>query len=278
MREHVFRYGDTKFGLGMVTIPDDMERAPVVVLFNAGLLHRAEPYRMNVLASRLLAQIGYITIRIDLSGKGDTPARPQMSNRESVALDWAFIKKSLEHEFGKRTLVLFGLCSGADNAIKIAAQDEDVLGLILLDPISRQDESFKFRQIRGKILSPHKWRNIHHVLHHRLMNGHQNPAFESNLRDEPTSDDLNDCCQNLVKRQGRILAFFSGFATRYYNQQGQFGRSMHLEGLEQICEEVYWPRVEHLYSVQVHRDRLMERIVQWGKGNLPHFKETASHC
>ena len=272
MREHVFRYGDTKFGLGMVTIPDDMERAPVVVLFNAGLLHRAEPYRMNVLASRLLAQIGYITIRIDLSGKGDTPARPQMSNRESVALDWAFIKKSLEHEFGKRTLVLFGLCSGADNAIKIAAQDEDVLGLILLDPISRQDDSFKFRQIRGKILSPHKWRNIHHVLHHRLMNGHQNPAFESNLRDEPTSDDLNDCCQNLVKRQGRILAFFSGFATRYYNQQGQFGRSMHLEGLEQICEEVYWPRVEHLYSVQVHRDRLMDKIVQWGKGNLPHFE------
>jgi len=92
VREHVFRYGDTKYGLGMVTIPDDMEGAPVVVLFNAGLLHRAEPYRMNVLVSRHLAQIGYITIRIDLSGKGDTPARSQTSNRESVALDWAFIK------------------------------------------------------------------------------------------------------------------------------------------------------------------------------------------
>ena len=37
----------------------------------------------------------------------------------------------------------------------------------------------------------------------------------------------------------------------------------------------HWPRVEHLYSVQVHRDRLMGRIVQWGKGNLPHFKGAA---
>jgi hypothetical protein len=278
MRERVFRYGDTKFGLGMVTIPDDMERAPVVVLFNAGLLHRAEPYRMNVLVSRHLAQIGYIAIRIDLSGKGDTPARPQMSNRESVALDWAFIKKSLEHEFGKRKLVLFGLCSGADNAIKIAAQDEDVLGLILLDPVSRQDESFKFRQIRGKLTNPHKWRNMHNVLRHRLISRHQIPAFASNLRDEPTPDDLNDCCQNLILRRGRILAFFSEFSTEYYNQQGQFSRSMRLEGLEHICEEVYWPRVEHLYPVQVHRDRLMDRIVQWGKSNLPHFKGTASHC
>lgn len=275
MREHVFRYGDTKYGLGMVTIPDDMEGAPVVVLFNAGLLHRAEPYRINVLVSRHLAQIGYITIRIDLSGKGDTPARSQTSNRESVALDWAFIKKSLEHEFGKRKLVLFGLCSGADNAIKIAAQDEDVLGLILLDPISRQDESFKLRQIRGVITSLYKLRNIHRMLRHRLMKRHQSTVFASNLRDEPTRDDLNDCCQNLVKRQGRILAFFSDFATKYYNQQGQFGRSMRLEGLEHICEEVYWPRVEHLYSVQVHRDRLMGRIVQWGKGNLPHFKGAA---
>ena len=258
--------------MGMVTIPDDLEKAPVIVLFNAGLLHRAEPYRMNVLVCRQLAQIGYIAVRIDLSGKGDTPARPQMSNRESVALDWAYIKQSLQNEFGKRKLILFGLCSGADNSIKIAAQDEDVVGLILLDPISRQDQSFKSRQIRRKITNLHKWRNIHHVLL-KLTKKHQGPAFASNLRDEPTDDDLEKCCRNLVKREGRVLAFFSSFATKYYNEEGQFGRSMRMEGLERICEEVFWPRAEHLYSVQIQRDRLINKIAEWGKGNLPHFKE-----
>lgn len=277
MKERVFRYGDTKFGLGMVTLPDEIEGAPVVVLFNAGLLHRAEPYRMNVLVCRHLAQIGYIAIRIDLSGKGDTPARPKMANRESVALDWSFIKKSLEREFGKRRLVLFGLCSGADNAIKIAAKDEDVYGLILLDPISRQDESFRLRRIHGKLTNPNFWLSIHKVLRHRLMPERESPTLTANLRGEPTDNDLKECCQNLVRRQGRVLAFFSSYSTKYYNQEGQFARSISMEGLEKICEEVYWPQVEHLYSVQIHRDRLIDRIVKWGKDSLPQFQQAVSH-
>ena len=274
MKEHVFRYGETKYGMGFVTAPDDLDGAPVVVMFNAGLLHRAEPYRMNVLLCRQLAQIGCIAIRIDLSGKGDTPARPQMSNRESVALDWQFIKKSIEQMFGKRKLTLFGLCSGADNAIKIAAQDDDVYGLILLDPLSRQDESFKSRQLKAKITNPHKWMNAFRTLPKRLEHKTQQAKFAVNLRDEPTDKDLDDCCRNLINRDGSILAVFSSYAANYYNQKGQFCRAMSMDGLDRICEEVYWPEAEHLYSVQAHRDRLLKRIVQWGQLNLSRSKAT----
>lgn len=272
MKEHVFRYGETKYGMGFVTTPDDLDGAPVVVLFNAGLLHRAEPYRMNVLLCRQLAQIGYIAVRIDLSGKGDTPARPQMSNRESVALDWQFIKNSIEQAYGKRKYILFGLCSGADNGIKIAAQDNDVQGLILLDPISRTDEAFKSRQLWAKILNPSKWRHALLTLPKRLKRKPPENKFAINLRDEPTGKDLDDCCRNLIDREGCILAVFSSYAANYYNQKGQFCRAMSMEGLDRICEEVYWPEAEHLYSVQSHRDRLLNRIVEWGKLNLPRLK------
>ena len=272
MKEHVFRYGETKYGMGFVTMPDDVEGAPVVVMFNAGLLHRAEPYRMNVLLCRQLAQIGYIAVRIDLSGKGDTPARAQMSNRESVALDWQFVKKSLQQMFGKRKYVLFGLCSGADNAIKIAAQDKDVSGLILLDPISRQDDSFRSRQLRAKITNPNKWKNAFRTLPKRLKSKTEGTKFAVNLRDEPTDKDLDECCRNLIHRDGCILAIFSSYAAKYYNQVGQFCRAMSMEGLDRICEEVYWPEVEHLYPVQAHRDRLLERIAHWGELNLSRLK------
>lgn len=275
MRERAFHYGDTKYGLGMVTTPDDVDQAPVVVLFNAGLLHRVEPYRLNVLICRRLAQLGYIAVRIDLSGKGDTPSRTQITNRESVALDWRYIKESVEQEFGKRKYVLFGLCSGADNAIKIAANDDDIYGLILLDPISRKDRFFKFRELIGDLANPYKLRKVHRVLWNRMFRKRDMSMVVPNLRDEPTDKDFEQCCRNLTGRAGRILAFFSCYASKYYNHAGQFSRSIPMDGLRQICDEQYWPHVDHLYAVQVHRNRLINKIADWAKDLLPQLKMCA---
>ena len=137
--ERIFTYGEHQHGIGVISEPEDTASSPVVVLLNAGLSHRAEPYRLNVLLGRQLASLGYIALRVDLSGKGDSPARETMSNRESVALDWSYMKKSLEKRYGPRSMLIFGLCSGADNGIKLCAQDSAIKGLILLDPVSRPD-------------------------------------------------------------------------------------------------------------------------------------------
>ncbi|GAA0839815.1 hypothetical protein GCM10009113_03890 [Marinobacter szutsaonensis] len=150
IREQVFTYGEYQHGIGVLSEPEDTADSPIVVLLNAGLSHRAEPYRLNVLLGRKLAEQGYIALRVDLSGKGDSPARPTMTNRESVALDWSYIRKSLDKLYGPRTLLIFGLCSGADNGIKLCAEDPDIKGLILLDPVSRQDPGFSKRDFLRK--------------------------------------------------------------------------------------------------------------------------------
>src|SRR6056297_2984484 len=129
MKERVFRYGEHNRGIGILTLPQNHELSPIIIMLNAGLLHREEPYRLNVLAARLLANSGYICLRVDLSGKGDTPPRENLTNRESVALDWKCISEGLINQFGNRSLIILGLCSGADNGIKIAAQDPSIKGL-----------------------------------------------------------------------------------------------------------------------------------------------------
>lgn len=268
MKEQAFRYGESNRGVGMAALPSRMGDAPVVIMLNAGLLHRAEPYRLNVLTCRLLAEIGYLCIRVDISGKGDTPSRKGLINRDSVALDWHYIKKSVLNQFGERNLVIMGLCSGADNGIKIAAEDTSVKGLILLDAISKKDSGFNRRTALNNIT------NVNYLLNlpyravnkaYRIVNpgNVQRQQHPIDLRDAPTDHDMQQCFRNMVSLNGRILAVFTSHALNHYNQKGQFARAMGIDGLDEICEEIFWPHTMHLYPVQTHRDQLLHAIGDW---------------
>jgi hypothetical protein len=269
MKEEVFRYGENNRGLGMVSLPAILDNAPVVVTFNAGLIHREGPYRLNVHICRTLAECGFIAIRIDLSGKGDTPVREGLINRESVALDWKYIKASINDRFGQRSLTLMGLCSGADNAIKVTAEDKDVKGLILLDPVSLQDAEFHRRALKAKLTNIHKWLNLpaNMLRRFRRRMGWETDPYEhmASLRDEPTPQDYHRCFTHIVRNRGQVLVIFTSQAVERYNREGQFARAMDIAKFDQCCEEVFWPQVEHLFPVQVHRDRLLEKIRDWAQ-------------
>jgi pimeloyl-ACP methyl ester carboxylesterase len=269
MKEEVFRYGENDRGYGMMSLPAILDNAPVVIIFNSGLIQREGPYRLNVHVCRNLADCGFIAIRIDLSGKGDTPAREGLVNRESVALDWKYIKESINARFGKRSLTLMGLCSGADNAIKITADEKDVKGLILLDPVSPPDADFHRRALKAKLTNIHKWLELPANMRRRFrrrMGWETDPyGHMASLRDLPTFQDSQRCFTRIVHNNGRVLAIFTSQAVERYNQEGQFARAMNVVGFDQCCEEVFWPQVEHIFPVQVHRDRLVEKIRDWAQ-------------
>ncbi|WP_203300644.1 hypothetical protein [Marinobacter sediminum] len=275
IKERIFTYGEHQHGLGILSEPADTSSSPIIVMLNAGLSHRAEPYRLNVLLGRKLAELGYIGLRVDLSGKGDSPARENMTNRESVALDWSFIKAALEKLYGARPILIFGLCSGADNGIKICADDPSVKGLILLDPVSRQDSGFTKRDLYRKLTNPRKWLKMHNILSRRLAKRGARDDIDSSstikLRDEPNASDMDLCFNGLMKKNGRVLAVFTSQALYHYNSQGQFAVAMGIPGLDQIVEEVFWPNAKHVYPIEWHRNQLMETVESWAKSNLSHF-------
>jgi hypothetical protein len=53
--------------------------------------------------------------------------------------------------------LLAGICSGADNALNAAAQDERVVGVALIEPYSIPGLGFLLYQYRRKILDPRSW-------------------------------------------------------------------------------------------------------------------------
>lgn len=73
--EEVLCYGENNRGFGILCLSSKTSESPkpLVVMFNAGLLHRSEPYRLNTELARQIASLGYDSLRFDLSGKGDTP-------------------------------------------------------------------------------------------------------------------------------------------------------------------------------------------------------------
>jgi pimeloyl-ACP methyl ester carboxylesterase len=273
IHERSLRYGEGGRGFAMVTLPEHDRSAPIVVLLNAGLLHRAEPYRLNVLTARRLAALGYLCVRMDLSGKGDTPAREGLSNRESVALDWRLVCEALDHAFGRRPTIIMGLCSGADNGIKLSAIDQRVHGLVLLDAQTPRDRGFLARRLLSKALDWHSWARLPERLFGRRKPARRGQASPpTNLRDLPRPEDLATCIRHLVDKDGRLLMLFTSSASRYYNREGQFARAYATPGLRKICKEHYWPDVEHLYPVQAHRDRLVDTIEAWATEHLEHFR------
>ncbi len=270
-QESVFRYGKDQNGIGILTTPGgtphSSEALPIAVIFNSGLLHRSEPYRMNVLIARRLAALGVTTLRVDLAGKGDTPTREGVSNRESVATDWADIRHELTRLFGERTFALMGICSGADNAIKLAVSDEQVVGLVLMDPICPADPGYAKRKLALKLGNAGFWRRLPRRAVREFSSflafGKSAPEEKQDLRDAPRPDELIACMQAMVERDGNVLAVFSNTSESYYNVEGQMTSVLGIDGLEKICREVWWPHVTHIYPIQQHCNRLVDQIDRW---------------
>jgi hypothetical protein len=83
------------------------------------------------------------------------------------------------------------------------------------------------------------------------------------IRDYPTREQMRAAFELIREREGRVLCVFTHYALGYYNQRGQLGRVLRLNGYQQFCTELFLPHVHHTYSLDLHRRRLIEEIKTW---------------
>lgn len=135
--ETALRFGEEQRLFGIVTPPHSAgRRRPAVILLNVGADHHVGPHRMNVDLARQLAARGYLALRFDASGLGDSPAAPgKAANRiytKDAVADVRSAMDLLAERHGVRTFVLVGLCSGAFTAFHTTAVDRRVVGQVLI--------------------------------------------------------------------------------------------------------------------------------------------------
>lgn len=270
LTEEPLHFGQGGRLFGILTRPGiparNASKLPAFVFLSAGLLHRVGPSRLHVRLARELAQSGFSSLRVDLAGKGDSPPRP---DQQTIAADYEEILRVLEARLGRVPLVLAGLCSGADNAIRLTLKEPQVIGMVLLDPICFRDTGFWGRAMVMKYLHPARyivWLNRRFKT--LLTTGWEKkkPADPQALRDLPTREQLRAAFESIRRRRGRVLSVFTQYAIGYYNQSGQLGRILGVDGYEQFCTELFWPQTEHTFPLELHRRQLMEEIKAWAGG------------
>lgn len=140
LRETFVTFGPDERLYGVFTEPTGAPPAgrPAVCFFNVGANHHVGPHRMNVNLARELAALGYVTMRFDASGLGDSPPAPggrenRIYTKEAVG-DAIAAMDLLRERCGSSRFVLVGLCSGAFVAYHTAVVDTRVVGQVLLSP------------------------------------------------------------------------------------------------------------------------------------------------
>jgi pimeloyl-ACP methyl ester carboxylesterase len=134
MREQAVLFGRTKSLIGIITEPkSDLRnsRFPAIILLNAGLLHRIGPNRLYVKIARQMASAGFIVLRFDFSGIGDSSAREDdLPFERSTISETQEAMRYLSSLKDVERFILIGVCSGAKVAFKAAYCDPRVVGTI----------------------------------------------------------------------------------------------------------------------------------------------------
>ena len=144
MREEAVLFGKRRSLVGIITDPADEERdrnLPAFVLLNAGIVHRVGPNRLYVKTARSLAAMGFVVLRCDFSGIGDSLVREDhLPFEKSAVLETQEAMDYLQAARGVERFLLLGLCGGAAISLKTAGCDPRVVGTVLINFRGYHDE------------------------------------------------------------------------------------------------------------------------------------------
>jgi len=280
-REEVLLIGSAGNLVSIVTHPAAPRGgAPAVVFLNAGVIHRVGPHRLHVTLARDLAAKGYAAVRVDLSGIGDSrPLSGDLAFRERAVADTRATMDEATALGAARRFVLFGLCSGADNALATALADDRVAGVVLVDPYTYSTVGSKARRVISVVRSLGGPRHIaawgFGIAERRVrarvaaLRAHassrgrarRDEPARQNGREVPPRDVFGAQLAAIERRGVKILAIYSGTHGERYNHPDQvFDVFPHLRGK---IERQYFPDVNHTFTELAAQRRIRATVTDW---------------
>lgn len=262
-------FGDHDHLVGWYSVPDQRTKSDVaVVMLTPGMLSHIGPMRLHVQLARGLERMGLASFRFDLSGIGESlPIGASGCSLERAAteirqaLDW------LETQHGFKQFALFGLCSGADDALTASLDDERVVGLSFMDGCGFKTNRYYLNHFSQKylpkLLSFKKWKEL---LSNQWL-GTQ-PAFRS----MPMGQDIREfadreTCQKqilaLLSRGTRMQWIYTGGSIDYYSYANQFFEMFPSVRPNSQLSIHYYPEIDHLATMQSDREHIQNVILDW---------------
>jgi predicted alpha/beta hydrolase len=141
VRESAVFLDSQRMLFGVVSEPGATDAVrDVVVLLNSGTIHHIGPSRLYVAFARRCAANGIGALRVDLSGVGDSNARPGEPENspysDSARIDIPEAIGFVARRFPNARVHLVGLCSGAYHGLKAAAAGSALSSVVIVNPLT----------------------------------------------------------------------------------------------------------------------------------------------
>ena len=280
MIEQPVRFGPDGRLVGTLTRPESAETGWAILLTNAGVIHRVGPHRINVKIARQAAALGCASLRLDLSGLGDSGAAQESRPWEEQAVgDLRAGIDFLQAATLATCFAVIGICSGADNGLAAALDDSRVAALFLIDPYAYP--TWKTSLVHAvRALRPLRavrrlpgWlsEKSAHLLAvvMRLLGRDHAELREDFKRHVPSPEAFANQLQQLVERGVDVSLLYSGSLHTSYNYAGQFADVF---GRERFFDKVhcdYARDIDHTLTTLHAQRLLLEKLMRWVRTLVP---------
>ncbi|HET8871340.1 MAG TPA: alpha/beta fold hydrolase [Aquabacterium sp.] len=268
MNEIVVTFGSEHRLIGTICLPTNVAPQSVAfVMLNAGVVSRMGPHRFNVKLARHLADLGFASLRFDLSGQGDSrPAPGVHSPEEQVMIDLREALDHLAHTTGIQQFVIAGICSGAVAAYYFAQRDARVVGSWMLDGYTFHTWRSQWIRLWGKFkrVFSRNWRDTLAKLQNALRppNAAEEKVDYGSTR-HPSKAEYIEAMQSMADRGMRSYMMFSSDIEWYYNYQGQFHDAFKGQPFARSVTTEYLPTIDHTITRLEAQQYVINRIGAW---------------
>lgn len=281
MLERSISFGVDNSLVGTLCMPDmadgtDPRATAGIILFNAGIVHRIGPHRINVTLARSLARQGIPSIRFDLSGLGDSPrARSGASFEAQAVVDIRAAMSALCDATGLQRFGLFGFCSGAFHSYNTAHVDERVAALLLFDAyryptlrshLNRLSLRFRrdgiaktiFRLALKTLSNP-----LRSLFPGRSSEGRQRVAEVGFIVDSTTKASFAEGVRHLLDRGVDVSKIYAGDGLEVYNYTQQFRDAFKRYGIADRVTTTFLPDIDHVATGKAAQRELIGHLQAW---------------
>lgn len=272
MKEKVVIVGKNKNLVGVLSeslLATSEPRKPSVLILNAGLVHRAGPFRMNVELSREITKLGFDVLRVDISGIGDSDkvANDSRSYEQRNLDDISEFIKYL-YFTNNAGVVVIGLCTGADHSHRSAVLNKEVVGTVLFDGYGYPTPKFYWKRYAPILLSFTRALNVFKKILKRVFRLHDKGSEDDSGVDAfywklPPKEEYIRDLEQLGKRNVKQYYIYTGGVAEYYNYKEQFEDGFGAKGLSKAVSVEYYDKADHTYSLRKDREKMFADVEKW---------------
>ena len=276
-RSQAVTFGRGATLVGVITKPsrDVAVEGLAVVVLNAGVIHHVGPNRLHVMLAETLAQAGFQSLRFDLSGIGDSGMRHDVHDLNGSAMrDIDDALTFLGERHGVTRFVMVGLCTGANNALRVAHRDPRVVGVVPIDPFSYKTFGYHLRHYGRRLFRSASWRNALSGRNRYLKGfwGRQEDAatveaftnIGGTVAPPPrvAQVEMADMLGGLVDRAIPTLHVFTGGNVRY-NHRDQLWEVFRFLPRRGSVDVKFMPEAGHTFERRAHREEVARFLCDW---------------